>query len=134
MKVFYLLKKNVDLNTEHHKINTNNTFLLLHICPIPQKSSLVHSLALPFSGGHFWYPLSSKAKVLDENMVRLFKYGSWATSSGHADWYTIQTVSPDFGGDFSNLSCFLVYKVGSGDEKRCRVCINIEHLVKISKE
>nr|XP_027230665.1 uncharacterized protein LOC113822330 [Penaeus vannamei] len=76
------------------------------------KDKLVGTLSYsdPATGGHFWYPLSSKVKVLDENMVRLFKYGSWATSSGQADWYTIQTVSPDFGGDFSNLSCFLVYK------------------------
>lgn len=45
----------------------------------------------------------------------MLKYGSWATSAGHADWYTIQTVSPEFGGDFSNLSCFLIFKVRFAD-------------------
>ena len=26
---------------------------------------------------------------------------------GFADWYIVQTTSPNFGGDYSNLSCFL---------------------------
>ncbi|MBL8434330.1 MAG: acyl-CoA dehydrogenase, partial [Zoogloea sp.] len=34
----------------------------------------------------------------------------WTTSGGFADWYIIQTTSPDFGGDYSDLSCFLVTK------------------------
>ena len=40
----------------------------------------------------------------------MLKYGSWATSAGFADFYCVQTVSPDFGGDYSNLSVFLVYQ------------------------
>ncbi|XP_045595176.2 uncharacterized protein [Procambarus clarkii] len=64
----------------------------------------------PATGGHFWYPLSSKAKCLDEETVQLLKLGSWATSAGHADWYFIQTVSPNYDGDYSDLSSFLVFK------------------------
>ncbi|CAL4199224.1 unnamed protein product, partial [Meganyctiphanes norvegica] len=76
------------------------------------KDKLVGTLSYsdPATGGHFWFPLSSKVKVLSEDQIQLLKYGSWATSAGHADWYTIQTVSPNFDGDFSNLSCFLVYQ------------------------
>ena len=63
------------------------------------------------AGGHFWYPLSSRAKMRGEGCVQLLKYGSWATSAGFADFYVVQTISPNFGGDFSNLSCFLLFKV-----------------------
>lgn len=64
----------------------------------------------PATGGHFWFPLSSKVKKLDKETIQLLKYGSWATSAGYADWYSIQTLSPDFDGDYSNLSCFLIFK------------------------
>ena len=55
--------------------------------------------------------MSSKVKSLDKDTIKLLKYGSWATSAGHADWYVIQTVSPDCKGDYSDLSCFLIFKV-----------------------
>ena len=64
-----------------------------------------------FSGGHFWYCLSSKCKFVSENYIKVLKYGSWATSSGCADWYAVQTISPDFNRDYSNMAVFLVYKV-----------------------
>jgi len=65
----------------------------------------------PATGGHFWFPLSSKCRPLDEDHVRLLKYASWTTSAGFADWYAIQTVSPGAaGGDFSNLTCWLLMK------------------------
>ena len=61
----------------------------------------------PETGSHFWYPISSGAeRVADGWKVR--KKASWTTSGGFADWYVIQTSSPDFGGDYSNLSCFLI--------------------------
>ena len=64
------------------------------------------------SGGHFWFPLSSKCHQLDEEHVKLLKFASWTTSSGFADFYAIQTVSPGKKpGDFSDLSCFLFMKV-----------------------
>ena len=55
--------------------------------------------------------MSSRAKVRDDGHVQLLKCGSWATSSGFADFYIVQTTSPDFKGDFSNLSVFLLDKV-----------------------
>ncbi|XP_037072580.1 probable acyl-CoA dehydrogenase fadE25 [Pollicipes pollicipes] len=77
------------------------------------KDRLVGTLSFsdPATGGHFWFPLSSKCRQLDENHVKLLKYGSWATSAGFADWYAIQTVSPGAKpGNFADLSCFLVMK------------------------
>lgn len=61
----------------------------------------------PETGSHFWYPLSSKAERTDKGW-RVHKKASWTTSAGFADWYIVQTTSPDFSGDYSNLSCFLV--------------------------
>ncbi len=37
------------------------------------------------------------------------KAAAWTTSSGYADWYLTQTTSPDFAGDYSDLSVFLLY-------------------------
>lgn len=63
----------------------------------------------PETGSHFWYPVSSKAERAPEGW-RVTKRASWTTSGGFADWYIVQTSSPDFNGDYSNLSCFLVMK------------------------
>ncbi|PYV90516.1 MAG: acyl-CoA dehydrogenase [Acidobacteria bacterium] len=61
----------------------------------------------PETGSHFWYPVSSGAeRVYGGWQVR--KKASWTTSGGFADWYVIQTTSPDFAGDYSNLSYFLI--------------------------
>uniref|UniRef100_A0A6A7FXG2 Acyl-CoA dehydrogenase fadE25 n=1 Tax=Hirondellea gigas TaxID=1518452 RepID=A0A6A7FXG2_9CRUS len=64
----------------------------------------------PATGGHNWFPLSSKCALVDERTVKLLKFGAWATSAGYADWYGVQIVSPKFDGDFTNLSCFVVYR------------------------
>lgn len=61
----------------------------------------------PETGSHFWYPISSGAERLD-GAWKVRKKASWTTSAGFADWYIVQTTSPDFGGDYSNLSCFLI--------------------------
>jgi alkylation response protein AidB-like acyl-CoA dehydrogenase len=61
----------------------------------------------PETGSHFWYPISSGADRVDGGW-KVRKKASWTTSAGFADWYVVQTTSPDFGGDYSNLSCFLV--------------------------
>lgn len=63
----------------------------------------------PETGSHFWYPVSSKAEATDDGW-RVSKRASWTTSAGFADWYIVQTSSPDFSGDFSDLSCFLIYR------------------------
>src|SRR6201984_2129377 len=63
----------------------------------------------PETGSHFWYPISSGAeKVAGGWKVR--KKASWTTSGGFADWYIIQTTSPDFGGNYADLSCWLILK------------------------
>ncbi|XP_014677253.1 PREDICTED: uncharacterized protein LOC106817119 [Priapulus caudatus] len=64
----------------------------------------------PATGGHGWYPLSSKTRRNDDGSIQLIKYGSWSTSAGFADFYVAQAASPDFDGDYSNLSVFLVFK------------------------
>lgn len=85
---------------------------LLKLMPRLDKDKLVGTLSYsdPATGGHYWYPLSSKAHMLDDGSFHLLKYASWTTSAGFADWYIIQTVSPGFKGDYSNLTEFLVFQ------------------------
>lgn len=63
----------------------------------------------PQTGSHFWYHLSSKSEKTESGW-RIFKKSSWTTSGGFADWYIVQTTSPDFNGNYSDLSCFLLWK------------------------
>lgn len=63
----------------------------------------------PETGSHFWYPVSSRAERVDGGW-RVTKKASWTTSGGFADWYIVQTSSPGFNGNYSDLSCFLVMK------------------------
>lgn len=63
----------------------------------------------PETGSHFWYPISSGAERGGDGW-KVRKKASWTTSAGFADWYIVQTTSPDFGGDYSDLSCFLILK------------------------
>ncbi len=65
----------------------------------------------PETGSHFWYPVSSKAKAVSDGW-QVSKRASWTTSAGFADWYIVQTTSPNFAGNYADLSCFLIY----GDE------------------
>ena len=65
----------------------------------------------PETGGHIWYPITSSAEKVDAGW-KVNKKSAWTTSGGFADWYVVQTTSPDFDGDYSNLSCFLL----TGDE------------------
>ncbi len=60
----------------------------------------------PETGSHFWYPFSSSAERVEDGW-KVLKKSSWTTSGGFADWYVLQTTSPDFDGDYSNLSVFL---------------------------
>jgi len=63
----------------------------------------------PETGGHFWYPKMSGAKRVADGW-HVQKKAAWTTSSGYADWYISQTTSPDFKGDYSDLSVFLFFK------------------------
>ena len=65
----------------------------------------------PETGGHIWYPITSSAEETEDGW-KVTKQSSWTTSGGFADWYIVQTTSPGFDGDYSNLSCFLLL----GDE------------------
>ena len=61
----------------------------------------------PETGSHFWYPIASGARRVDGGF-EVLKKASWTTSAGFADFYVLQTTSPDYGGDYSNLSVFVV--------------------------
>src|SRR5919201_556410 len=63
----------------------------------------------PETGSHFWYPIASGARRV-EGGFEVLKKASWTTSAGFADFYVLQTTSPDYGGDYSNLSVFVVDK------------------------
>ncbi|MDT7588282.1 MAG: hypothetical protein QOE32_5832 [Pseudonocardiales bacterium] len=60
----------------------------------------------PRTGGHFWFPMSSAAER-ENGSYRVRKSSSWTTSGGFADFYVIQTTSPDFTG-YHDLSVFVV--------------------------
>jgi alkylation response protein AidB-like acyl-CoA dehydrogenase len=60
----------------------------------------------PETGSHFWYPISSGAeRTADGYKVR--KKASWTTSAGFADFYVVQTTSPEFSG-YDDLSVFVI--------------------------
>jgi alkylation response protein AidB-like acyl-CoA dehydrogenase len=60
----------------------------------------------PETGSHFWYPISSGAERLNGGF-KVRKKASWTTSAGFADFYVVQTTSPDFKG-YDDLSVFVV--------------------------
>ena len=60
----------------------------------------------PETGSHFWYPISSGAERVDGGF-NVRKKASWTTSAGFADFYVVQTTSPDFSG-YDDLSVFVV--------------------------
>ena len=62
----------------------------------------------PETGSHFWYPISSGASRV-EGGFDVRKKASWTTSAGFADWYVVQTTSPDFAW-YDDLSVFVVDK------------------------
>lgn len=66
----------------------------------------------PETGGHFWYPKISNVTRVDGDKWHVVKKSAFTSSSGYAKWMVTQTTSPDFDGDYSNLSVFLLY----GDE------------------
>ena len=76
----------------------------------PLNSGLIGTLSYsdPETGSHFWYPISSKAERVDGG-YRVNKKASWTTSGGFADFYVLQTTSPEFTG-YDDLSVFVVDK------------------------
>ena len=60
----------------------------------------------PETGSHFWYPISSGAERANGG-YKVRKKASWTTSGGFADFYVVQTTSPDFSG-YDDLSVFVI--------------------------
>ncbi|MFM9140233.1 MAG: acyl-CoA dehydrogenase family protein, partial [Solirubrobacterales bacterium] len=60
----------------------------------------------PETGSHFWYPVSSGAEKHNGGF-KVRKKASWTTSGGFADFYVVQTTSPDFTG-YDDLSVFVI--------------------------
>ena len=60
----------------------------------------------PQTGSHFWYPFSSSAERTNGG-YKVNKKSSWTTSGGFADFYVVQTTSPDFSG-YDDLSVFVI--------------------------
>ncbi len=60
----------------------------------------------PETGSHFWYPISSGAERSNGG-YKVRKKASWTTSAGFADFYVVQTTSPDFSG-YDDLSVFVI--------------------------
>ena len=60
----------------------------------------------PETGSHFWYPISSGAERSNGG-YNVRKKASWTTSAGFADFYVVQTTSPDFTG-YDDLSVFVI--------------------------
>ena len=60
----------------------------------------------PETGSHFWYPFSSGAERSNGG-YKVRKKASWTTSGGFADFYVIQTTSPDFKG-YDDLSVWVI--------------------------
>jgi len=89
----------------------HNNKTLTDILKRLDKDVLIGTLSFsdPETGSHFWYPISSGAEKV-EGGWKVRKKASWTTSGGFADWYIVQTTSPDFGGNYGDLSCWLVLK------------------------
>src|SRR3954463_8540266 len=61
----------------------------------------------PETGSHFWYPISSGAERPESGGFKVRKKASWTTPGGFADFYVVQTTSPDFSG-YDDLSVFVI--------------------------
>lgn len=74
----------------------------------PLRSGRIGTLSYsdPQTGGHFWYPISSGAERVG-GTYRVRKTSSWTTSGGFADFYVVQTTSPQYTG-YDDLSVFVV--------------------------
>jgi alkylation response protein AidB-like acyl-CoA dehydrogenase len=78
-----------------------------YIRPLDEKVMIgTLSYSDPETGSHFWYPFSSKASKSNGGYT-VNKKASWTTSGGFADFYVVQTTSPDFTG-YDDLSVFVI--------------------------
>jgi alkylation response protein AidB-like acyl-CoA dehydrogenase len=77
-----------------------------YIRPLREGKIGTLSYSDPETGSHFWYPVSSGAERSNGG-YKVRKKASWTTSAGFADFYVVQTTSPDFTG-YDDLSVFVV--------------------------
>lgn len=77
------------------------------LLPPVREEGKIASLAFsePGTGGHFWYCLSQARR--DGQDYLFSKDSSFVTSAGNADWYIVETRSPD-SDDPSNMLYFVV--------------------------
>ena len=61
---------------------------------------------------------SPRARARVDGGYEVLKKASWTTSAGFADFYVCQTTSPDYNGDYSNLSVFVVTTTRSRPSRR----------------
>ena len=79
------------------------------------------------TGGHNWYPFSSKCKQYADGRLQMLRFGSWVTSAGFADFYVVEATSPRFDEDYMNLSSYLLYKVSG----KCASALQLFHWSRI---
>ena len=77
-----------------------------YIRPLREGKIGTLSYSDPETGSHFWYPISSGAERVN-GKFKVRKKASWTTSAGFADFYVVQTTSPDFSG-YDDLSVFVI--------------------------
>jgi alkylation response protein AidB-like acyl-CoA dehydrogenase len=87
-------------------LRPNEQLIDAYIRPLRQGKIGTLSYSDPETGGHFWYPISSGAERTEDG-YRVRKKASWTTSAGFADFYVVQTTSPEFSG-YDDLSVFVV--------------------------
>lgn len=77
------------------------------LLPPVREEGKIASLAFsePGTGGHFWYCLSQAQR--DGQNYLFSKDSSFVTSAGNADWYIVETRTPD-SDDASNMLYFVV--------------------------
>jgi alkylation response protein AidB-like acyl-CoA dehydrogenase len=78
------------------------------LLPPVREEGKIASLAFsePGTGGHFWYCLSQAQR--DGEGYRFSKDSSFVTSAGNADWYIVETRTPD-SDDPANMLYFVVH-------------------------
>ena len=77
-----------------------------YIRPLGEGKIGTLSYSDPETGSHFWYPISSGAERSNGG-YNVRKKASWTTSAGFADFYVVQTTSPEFSG-YDDLSVFVI--------------------------
>jgi alkylation response protein AidB-like acyl-CoA dehydrogenase len=83
------------------------------LLPAVRERGMIATLAFsePGTGGHFWYCLSQARR--DGDGYILNKDSSWATSAGEADWYIVETRTPDTD-DASDMLYLIVFNDQEG--------------------